>query len=68
MLIKANYNQQMYSRSHSMCFKKTKENETPMIQKVSKHWKNNQMKYWLIKPKFVIIRKFKNDKIKNLFS
>ena len=32
-----------------MCFKKTKENESPMIQKISKHWRNNQMKYWLMK-------------------
>ena len=31
------------------CFKKTKENETPMIQNWRKHWRNNQMKYWLLK-------------------
>ncbi len=31
------------------CFKKTKENESPMIQKWRKHWKSNQMKYWLLK-------------------
>ena len=39
----------MYSTSHSTSQKKTKENETPMIQKWRKHWRNNQMKYWLLK-------------------
>ena len=39
----------MCSTLCSTCFKKTKENESPMIQKISKHWKNNQMKYWLLK-------------------
>ena len=39
----------MYSTLHSTSQKKTKENETPMIQKWRKHWKNNQMKYWLVK-------------------
>ncbi len=31
------------------CFKKTKENETPMIQNWRKHWRTYQMKYWLLK-------------------
>ena len=31
------------------CFKKTKENENSMIQNWRKHWRNNQMKYWLMK-------------------
>ena len=31
------------------CFKKTKENENSMIQNWRKHWRNNQMKYWLLK-------------------
>ena len=31
------------------CLKKTKENESGMFKKVSKHWENNQMKYWLLK-------------------
>ena len=39
----------MYSALHSTSQKKTKENETPMIQKWRKHWRNNQMKYWLLK-------------------
>ena len=39
----------MYSALHSTSQKKTKENETPMIQKCRKHWRNNQMKYWLLK-------------------
>ena len=39
----------MYSTLHSTSQKKTKENETPMIQNCRKHWKNNQMKYWLLK-------------------
>ena len=39
----------MYSTLHSTSQKKTKENETPMIQKSCKHWRNNQMKYWLMK-------------------
>ena len=39
----------MYSTLCCTCFKKTKENETPMIQKLSKIRKNNQMKYWLLK-------------------
>ena len=39
----------MYSTLHSTSQKKTKENETPMIQKSCKHWRNNQMKYWLLK-------------------
>ena len=39
----------MYSTLHSTSQKKTKENETPMIQKWRKHWRNNQMKYWLLK-------------------
>ena len=39
----------MYSALHSTSQKKTKENETLMIQKWRKHWRNNQMKYWLLK-------------------
>ena len=39
----------MYSTLCCTCFKKTKENESPMIQKWRKHWRNNQMKYWLLK-------------------
>ena len=39
----------MYSTLHSTSQKKTKENETPMIQKWRKHWRTNQMKYWLMK-------------------
>ena len=39
----------MYSTLHSTSYKKTKENETPMIQKWRKNWRNNQMKYWLLK-------------------
>jgi len=31
----------MCSTLCSTCFKKTKENESPMIQKWRKHWKNN---------------------------
>ena len=26
---------------HSTCFKKTKENESAMFKKISKHWENN---------------------------
>ena len=39
----------MWGTLRGTCFKKTKENETPMIQKLSKIRKNNQMKYWLMK-------------------
>ena len=39
----------MYSALHSTSQKKTKENETLMMQKWRKHWRNNQMKYWLMK-------------------
>ena len=39
----------MYSALHSTSQKKTKENETLMIQKWRKHWRTNQMKYWLLK-------------------
>ena len=31
----------MYSALHSTSYKKTKENETLMIQKWRKHWRNN---------------------------
>ena len=31
------------------CLKKTKENESAMFKKISKHWENNQMHYWLMK-------------------
>ncbi len=31
------------------CLKKTKENESAMFKKISKHWENNQMHYWLLK-------------------
>ena len=31
------------------CLKKTKENESAMFKKISKHWRNNQMHYWLMK-------------------
>ena len=31
----------MWGTLWGTCFKKTKENETPMIQKWRKHWRNN---------------------------
>ena len=31
------------------CLKKTEENESAMFKKISKHWENNQMHYWLMK-------------------
>ena len=39
----------MYCTLYSTCFKKMAYYESPMIQKCCKHWRNNQMKYWLLK-------------------
>ena len=34
---------------HSTCFLKMAYYESAMFKKVSKHWRNNQMQYWLMK-------------------
>ena len=34
---------------HSTCFLKMEYYECAMFKKVSKHWRNNQMQYWLMK-------------------
>ena len=34
---------------HSTCFVKMAYYESAMFKKVSKHWRNNQMQYWLMK-------------------
>ena len=34
---------------HSTCFLKMAYYESAMFKKVSKHWRNNQMQYWLLK-------------------
>ena len=39
----------LYGTLHGTCFNKMAYYESAMFKKVSKHWKNNQMKYWLMK-------------------
>ena len=39
----------MYCTLHSTCFNKMAYYESAMFKKMSEHWKNNQMKYWLMK-------------------
>ena len=34
---------------YSTCLNKMSNDETAMFKKVSKHWRNNQMQYWLMK-------------------
>ena len=39
----------MHMTLHSTCFIKMVYYESAMFKKVSKHWRNNQMQYWLMK-------------------
>ena len=39
----------MYSTLYNTCLNKMAYYETAMFNNVSKHWRNNQMNYWLMK-------------------